>query len=31
MDGYKVTNLIGTPSDYSDRNNWVYLPEPLVL
>ena len=27
MDGYKVTNLIGTPSDYSDKNNWVYLPE----
>ncbi len=27
MDGYKVTNLVGTASDYSDRNNWVYLPE----
>ena len=27
MDGYKVTNLAGTPSDYSDKSNWVYLPE----
>ena len=27
MDGYKVTDLAGTPSDYSDKNNWVYLPE----
>jgi hypothetical protein len=27
MEGYKVTNLVGTPIDYSNRNNWVYLPE----
>lgn len=27
MDGYHVTDLVGTPSDYSDKNNWVYLPE----
>ena len=27
MDGYKVTDLAGTPSDYSDKNNWVYLSE----
>ena len=24
---YKVMNLFGTPTDYSDRNNWVSLPE----
>ncbi len=27
MEGYKVKDLIGVPSDYSDRNNWVHLPE----
>ena len=27
MSDYKVTNLVGTPIDYSNRNNWVYLPE----
>ena len=27
MSDYKVTNLVGTPTDYSDRNNWVHLPE----
>ena len=27
MDGYKVTDLAGTPSDYSDKNNRVYMPE----
>ena len=27
MSGYKVTNLVGTPTDYSDRNNWFHLPE----
>ena len=27
MAGYKVTNLIGTPTDYSDVNNWAHLPE----
>ena len=24
---YRVTNLIGTPTDYSNRNNWAHLPE----
>ena len=24
---YRVTNLVGTPTDYSNRNNWVHLPE----
>lgn len=24
---YRITNLVGTPSDYSDKNNWAYLPE----
>ena len=24
---YKVSNLVGIPSDYSDRNNWAHLPE----
>ena len=24
---YRVTNLVGTPTDYSDKNNWVHLPE----
>ena len=27
MSDYKVTNLIGKPTDYSNRNNWVHLPE----
>ena len=27
MNDYKVTNLIGTPTDYSSKNNWVHLPE----
>ena len=27
MTGYKVKNLVGTPTDYSDKNNWVHLPE----
>jgi hypothetical protein len=27
MSGYKVTNLVGTPTDYSDKNNWFHLPE----
>ena len=27
MSAYKVTNLVRTPTDYSDRNNWAYLPE----
>ena len=26
MNGYKVTNLFGTPTDYSDPNNWAHLP-----
>lgn len=25
--GYKVTNLVGTPTDYSDKNNWAHLPK----
>ena len=24
---YKVTNLVGVPTDYSDENNWAILPE----
>ena len=24
---YKVTNLVGVPTNYSDENNWAYLPE----
>ena len=24
---YRVTNLVGTPTDYSDKNNWAHLPE----
>lgn len=24
---YKVTHLFGTPTDYSDKNNWAHLPE----
>ncbi len=27
MADYKVTNIVGVPSDYSDKNNWAYLPE----
>ena len=26
-DGYKVTDLVGTPTDYSDENNWAHLPD----
>ena len=26
-ENYKVTNLVGVPTDYSDENNWAYLPE----
>ena len=26
MFGYKVTNLVGTPTDYSQKNNWFHLP-----
>ena len=24
---YKIENLVGTPSDYSDENNWINIPE----
>lgn len=24
---YKVQNLVGVPTDYSDESNWVHLPE----
>ena len=27
MSDYKVTNLVGTPTDYSNKNNWVYITE----
>ncbi len=27
MAGYKVTNLVVTPTDYSDKSNWFRLPE----
>ncbi|MCR4908729.1 MAG: DUF3089 domain-containing protein [Lachnospiraceae bacterium] len=27
MAGYKVTDLKGVPTDYSDKNNWVHIPE----
>ena len=27
MEGYKVTHLVGTPTDYSDTDNWAHLPE----
>ena len=27
MEGYKVSNLMGTPTDYADKNNWAHLPE----
>lgn len=26
-ENYKVTNLVGVPTDYSDENNWAHLPE----
>ena len=26
-ENYKVMNLVGVPTDYSDKNNWAYLPE----
>lgn len=26
-DNYEIENLIGTPSDYSDENNWLKIPE----
>lgn len=26
MEKYKVSNLIGVPTDYSDKNNWAHLP-----
>ncbi len=26
-ENYKVTNLVGVPTDYSDKNNWAHLPE----
>ena len=27
QDNYKVMNLVGVPTDYSDKNNWAHLPE----
>lgn len=27
IQNYKVENLVGVPTDYSDENNWVHLPE----
>ena len=24
---YRVTNLVGTPTDYSNKDNWVHIPE----
>ena len=30
MENYKVTDLVGTPTDYSDKNNWAHLPENVV-
>ena len=27
MERYKVTGLVGTPTDYSDADNWAHLPE----
>lgn len=24
---YKIENLVGVPTDYSDENNWAHLPE----
>lgn len=29
MNDYKVTNLVGTPTDYSNKNNWVHLPKNI--
>ena len=26
-DTYEIENLVGTPSDYSDENNWMKIPE----
>ena len=26
-ENYKVMNLGGVPTDYSDKNNWAHLPE----
>ena len=26
-ENYKVTNLVGVPTDCSDKNNWAHLPE----
>ena len=26
-ENYKVMNLVGVPTDYSDENNWAHLPE----
>ena len=26
-ENYKVTNIVGVPTDYSDENNWAHLPE----
>lgn len=26
-ENYKVMNLVGVPTDYSDKNNWAHLPE----
>ena len=26
-ENYKVKNLVGVPTDYSDKNNWAHLPE----
>ncbi len=27
QDNYKVMNLVGVPTDYSDKDNWAHLPE----
>ena len=27
MRDYKVTNLVGTPTDYANKNNWAHLSE----
>ena len=27
MNNYQVSNLVGTPTDYSDTNNWAHLPD----
>lgn len=26
-DNYKIENLVGVPTDYSDENNWAHLPK----